>query len=65
SKSSSTEVIFPTNHKWLEKFIKIEKKTSAMMIKEQDKALILENLNYLINFLYSEKFMQEFVNKDV
>ena len=64
SKSSSTEVIFPTNHKWLEKFIKIEKKPSAMMIKEQDKALILENLNYLIDFLYSEKFMQEFVNKD-
>ncbi|CAK6517050.1 hypothetical protein [Rickettsia helvetica] len=65
SKSSSTEVIFPTNHKWLEKFIKIEKKPSAMMIKEQDKALILEKLNYLIDFLYSEKFMQEFVNKDV
>ena len=36
-----------------------------MMIREQDKALILENLNYLIDFLYSEKFMQEFVNKDV
>ncbi|AAY61681.1 RPE2 domain protein [Rickettsia felis str. Pedreira] len=65
SKSSSTEVIFPTNHKWLEKFIKIEKKPSAMIIKEQDKALILEKLNYLIDFLYSEKFMQEFVNKDV
>ncbi|AFC73173.1 palindromic element RPE2 domain-containing protein [Rickettsia montanensis] len=66
SKSSSTEVIFPTNHKWLEKFIKIKKKPSAMMIKEQDKALILENLKYLIDFLYSEKFMQEFVNnKDV
>ena len=65
SKSSSTEVIFPTNHKWLEKFIKIEKKPSVMMVKEQDKALILEKLNYLIDFLYSEKFMQEFVNKDV
>lgn len=65
SKSSSTEVIFPTNHKWLEKFIKIEKKPSAMIIKEQDKTLILEKLNYLIDFLYSEKFMQEFVNKDV
>ncbi len=65
SKSSSTEVIFPTNHKWLEKFIKIEKKPSAMIIKEQDKALILEKLNYLIDFLYSEKFMQEFINKDV
>ncbi|HJD57947.1 MAG TPA: palindromic element RPE2 domain-containing protein [Rickettsia endosymbiont of Ceroptres masudai] len=65
SKSSSTEVIFPTNHKWLEKFIKIEKKPSATIIKEQDKALILEKLNYLIDFLYSEKFMQEFVNKDV
>ncbi|WP_121542683.1 palindromic element RPE2 domain-containing protein [Candidatus Rickettsia colombianensi] len=65
SKSSSTEVILPTNHKWLEKFIKIEKKPSAMMVKEQDKALILEKLNCLIDFLYSEKFMQEFVNKDV
>ncbi|AFC71132.1 hypothetical protein MC5_04075 [Rickettsia australis str. Cutlack] len=65
SKSSSTEVIFPTNHKWLEKFIKIEKKPSAMMIKEQDKTLIVEKLNYLIDFLYAEKFMQEFVNKDV
>ncbi|HJD60308.1 MAG TPA: palindromic element RPE2 domain-containing protein [Rickettsia endosymbiont of Omalisus fontisbellaquei] len=65
SKPSSTEVVFPTNHKWLEKFVKIEKKPSAMIIKEQDKALILEKLNYLIDFLYSEKFMQEFVNKDV
>nr|WP_218460310.1 hypothetical protein [Rickettsia sp. TH2014] len=65
SKSSSTEVIFPTNHKWLEKFIKIEKKPSSMIIKEQDKTLILEKLNYLIDFLYSEKFMQECVNKDV
>ncbi|MCZ6902396.1 MAG: palindromic element RPE2 domain-containing protein [Rickettsia endosymbiont of Ixodes persulcatus] len=65
SKSSSTEVIFPTNHKWLEKFIKIEKKPSVMIIKEQDKNLILEKLNYLIDFLYSEKFMQAFVNKDV
>jgi RPE2 domain-containing protein len=65
SKPSSTEVVFPTNHKWLEKFIKIEKKPSAMIIKEQDKALVLEKLNYLIDFLYSEKFMQEFVNKDV
>ncbi|WP_341786705.1 palindromic element RPE2 domain-containing protein [Rickettsia endosymbiont of Cantharis rufa] len=64
SKPSSTEVVFPTNHKWLEKFIKIEKKPSAMIIKEQDKALVLEKLNYLIDFLYSEKFMQEFVNKD-
>ncbi|WP_347938785.1 palindromic element RPE2 domain-containing protein [Rickettsia oklahomensis] len=65
SKPNSTEVIFPTNHKWLEKFIKIEKKPSVMIIKEQDKKLILEKLNYLIDFLYSEKFMQEFVNKDV
>ena len=65
SKSSSTEVIFPTNHKWLAKFIKIEKKPSAMMIKERDKALILGKLNYLIDFLYSEKFVREFINKDV
>ncbi|MCC8467966.1 MAG: hypothetical protein LN589_04765 [Rickettsia endosymbiont of Eriopis connexa] len=65
SKSSSTKVIFPINHKWLEKFIKIEKKPSNITTKEHDKALILEKLNYLIDFLYSEKFMQEFVNKDV
>lgn len=65
SKSSSTEIIFPINHKWLEKFIKIEKKPFNITTKEQDKALILEKLNYLIDFLYSEKFMQEFVNKDV
>ncbi|AFB21025.1 palindromic element RPE2 domain-containing protein [Rickettsia canadensis] len=65
SKSSSTQVIFPTHHKWLEKFIKIEKKSSGMIIKEQDKNLILEKLNYLIDFLYSEKFMQEFINQDV
>ena len=65
SKSERVEVIFPLNHKWLEKFVKIEKKPSNITIKEQDKSLILEKLKYLINFLYSEKFMQEFINKDV
>ncbi|WP_341791078.1 hypothetical protein [Rickettsia endosymbiont of Gonocerus acuteangulatus] len=65
SKSERVEVIFPLNHKWLEKFVKIEKKPSSITIKEQDKSLILEKLKYLINFLYSEKFMQEFINKDV
>lgn len=65
SKSERVEVIFPLNHKWLEKFVKIEKRPSSITIKEQDKSLILEKLKYLINFLYSEKFMQEFINKDV
>lgn len=65
SKSERVEVIFPLNHKWLEKFVKIEKKPSNITIKEQDKSLILEKLKYLINFLYSEKFIQEFINKDV
>ncbi|ADE30004.1 hypothetical protein [Rickettsia prowazekii] len=65
SKSNSTVVIFPIHHKWLEQLIKIEKKSPVMIVKEQDKTLILEKLNYLIYFLYSEKFMQEFVNKDV
>lgn len=66
SRSHKIEVIFPLNHKWLEKFIKVEKKPSDIIMKqEQDKLLILEKLKYLINFLYSEKFMQEFINKDV
>lgn len=65
SKPQNKEIIFPLNHKWLEKFIKIEKKPSDSISKEQDKLLILEKLKYLINFLYSEKFMQEFINKDV
>jgi|GEM_PF-5467990 len=65
SKSKDMTVIFPKNHKWLEKFIKIEQKPSEMMIKEQDKAMISEKLKYLVDFLYSEKFMQEFINKDV
>lgn len=65
SKFEKVEVIFPLNHKWLEKFIKIEKRPSNIIRKEQDKLLILEKLKYLINFLYSEKFMQEFINKDV
>lgn len=65
SKSERVEVIFPLNHKWLEKFVRIEKRPSSITIKEQDKSLILEKLKYLINFLYSEKFMQEFINKDV
>ncbi|HJD61546.1 MAG TPA: hypothetical protein LFV90_05305 [Rickettsia endosymbiont of Columbicola hoogstraali] len=65
SKSERVEVIFPLNHKWLEKFVRIEKRPSSITIKEQDKYLILEKLKYLINFLYSEKFMQEFINKDV
>ncbi|HJD63200.1 MAG TPA: hypothetical protein LFW14_06610 [Rickettsia endosymbiont of Degeeriella rufa] len=65
SKSERVEVIFPLNHKWLEKFVRIEKRPSSITIKEQDKSLILEKLKYLINFLYSEKFMQEYINKDV
>lgn len=65
TKSHKVEIIFPLNHKWLEKFIKIEKKPSDIMKQEQDKLLILENLKYLINFLYSEKFLQEFIDKDV
>lgn len=65
SKFEKVEVIFPLNHKWLEKFIKIEKRPSNITIKEQDQLLILKKLKYLINFLYSEKCMQEFINKDV
>ena len=65
SKSKGMEVIFPTNYKWLEQFIRIEKKPSDIIIKEKNKTLILEKLNYLIHFFYSEKFMQEFINKSV
>ncbi|HJD56036.1 MAG TPA: hypothetical protein LFW21_05345 [Rickettsia endosymbiont of Pyrocoelia pectoralis] len=65
SESEEPNLVFPTNRKWLEKFIKIEKKPSNAIKQEQEKLLISEKLKYLIDFLYSEKFMQEFVNKDV
>ncbi|MGX6959823.1 MAG: hypothetical protein ACIPMY_00895 [Rickettsia endosymbiont of Pentastiridius leporinus] len=65
SDSEEKNLVFPINHKWLEKLIKIEKKPSDTIKQEQKKLFISEKLKYLIDFLYSEKFMQEFVNKDV
>ncbi|WP_342269565.1 hypothetical protein [Rickettsia endosymbiont of Orchestes rusci] len=56
-KIASTEKIFPVNYRWLEKFIKIEKKSSAEKEKEQLHAAILEKLEFFINFFYSEKFV--------
>ena len=55
SKSERVEVIFPLNHKWLEKFVRIEKRPSSITIKEQDKSWILEKSWYLINLKITSK----------
>ncbi|MDR0296891.1 MAG: hypothetical protein LBH67_02860 [Rickettsia sp.] len=53
--------IFPKTDCWIKQFIKIEKKSSNLKDKEKLKLKIIGNLDYFINFFYSEKLQQEFV----
>lgn len=57
---SQIEQISPTTFRWIEKFIKIEKKPY-----NQDKKVlkqrIIENLEFFLNFFYSPQFQQKFI----
>lgn len=53
--------IFPITGSWLEKFIKIEKKSDITIQKEKLKAEIIANLKLLTEYFYSVKLQQEFV----
>ncbi|WP_341789466.1 hypothetical protein [Rickettsia endosymbiont of Polydrusus tereticollis] len=61
NKIANSEKIFPTNYLWLEKFIKIEKKSSAEKEKEQLHIAILAKLEFFINFFYSDNFKEKFI----
>lgn len=56
--------IFPKNDCWIKQFIKIEKKSSSLKDKEKLKLKIIGNLDYFINFFYSEESQQENYNKN-
>lgn len=53
--------IFPKANCWIEKFIKIERKSSFTKDKEKLKLQIIGNLDFFINFFYSEELQQKFV----
>ncbi len=56
--------IFPKTDCWIKQFIKIEKKSSNLKDKENLKLKIIGNLDYFINFFYSEELQQENYNKN-
>ncbi|WP_341760761.1 hypothetical protein [Candidatus Tisiphia endosymbiont of Dioctria linearis] len=56
--------IFPKTDCWIKQFIKIEKKSSSLKDKEKLKLKIIGNLDYFINFFYSEELQQENYNKN-
>ncbi len=53
--------IFPANNCWIDKFIKIEKKSPNSKDREIMRSKIIMNLESFVNFFYSEKLQQEFV----
>jgi hypothetical protein len=53
--------VFPVANSWLEKFIKIEKKSDITTKKEELKAEIKTNLKLFMEYFYSEKLQQKFV----
>ncbi|MCC8417436.1 MAG: hypothetical protein LN588_02775 [Rickettsia endosymbiont of Bryobia graminum] len=56
--------IFPKNIPWVEKFIKIEKQAPLNQEQMNLKQKIMEQLDSFINFFYSEKLQQKFVEKN-
>ncbi|MFY9589717.1 hypothetical protein [Rickettsia endosymbiont of Halotydeus destructor] len=57
-KIEDSEKVFPTDrYLWLEKFIKIEKKSPAKKEQEKLHVDIMKKLEFFINFFYSEKFI--------
>ncbi|MCC8371577.1 MAG: hypothetical protein LN568_02310 [Rickettsia endosymbiont of Pseudomimeciton antennatum] len=57
--------IFPKTDCWINQFIKIEKKSGSLKDKEKLKLKIIGNLDYFINFFYSEELQQENYNKNL
>lgn len=57
----ATVRVFPVANSWLEKFIKIEKKSDISIQKEELKAEITANLKLFMEYFYSEKLQQKFV----
>lgn len=53
--------IFPTKGSWLEKFIKIEKKSDITIQKDKLKAEIISGLKLFTEYFYSEKLQQKFI----
>lgn len=53
--------VFPTTGSWLEKFIKVEKKTDITVQKEKLRAEIAANLKLFTEYFYSEKLQQKFI----
>ncbi|WP_192866920.1 hypothetical protein [Rickettsia endosymbiont of Culicoides newsteadi] len=56
--------VFPKTDCWIKQFIKIEEKSSSLKDKEKLKLKIIGNLDYFINFFYSEELQQENYNKN-
>lgn len=59
--SVDTVRVFPITGSWLEKFIKIKKKSDLTIQKEKLKTEIISNLKLFTEYFYSEKLQQEFV----
>lgn len=53
--------IFPKNIPWVEKFIKIEKQHTSKQEQRDLKKKIIEQLDNFVNFFYSEKLQQKFI----
>jgi len=58
---STTITTIPINCRWIEKFIKIEKKSPFIKDKAKLRLKIINNLDLFINFFYSEKLQQQFI----
>lgn len=63
-KESPPLEVFPQKPGWLEKLIKIQKHPANLHSKRQLKTEISENLESIINFLYSEEAQQQFTGKN-
>ncbi|WP_375326461.1 hypothetical protein [Candidatus Tisiphia endosymbiont of Nemotelus uliginosus] len=61
--SAKTEKIFPSSPSWLEKFIKVEKKHISTQEQEILKQKITSQLDFIINFFYSQTFQQNFIEQ--
>lgn len=61
--SVKTEKIFPSSPSWLEKFIKVEKKHAPNKEQEILKQKITSQLDFIINFFYSQTFQQKFIEQ--
>ncbi|XVN42936.1 MAG: hypothetical protein RCG15_01090 [Candidatus Rickettsia vulgarisii] len=55
--------IFPKNIPWIEKFIKVEKQESSNQEQANLKKKIMEQLDSFVNFFYSKKLEQKFIEK--